>query len=97
MRVESEPMFDPEVNNNDHKKGSATVVMVLTSFLQLLLLLSVSMAANWKSPSDSRNTPIAIGEVAPDFTLEDQNKNKVILSAARGKSPVVLVFYRGYW
>lgn len=97
MRIESEPMFDPEVNNNDREKRSVTVVMVLASFLQILLLLSVSMAANWKSPSDSRSTPVAVGEVAPDFTLEDQNRNKVTLSAVRGKSPVVLVFYRGYW
>jgi peroxiredoxin len=44
-----------------------------------------------------RSTPIGIGDVAPDFTLEDQNKSKVTLSDARGKSPVVLVFYRGYW
>jgi peroxiredoxin len=40
---------------------------------------------------------VAVGELAPDFTLEDQNGNKVTLSEARGKSPVVLVFYRGYW
>ena len=41
--------------------------------------------------------PGAVGEVAPDFTLEDHNGQKVALSDARGKSPVVLVFYRGYW
>jgi len=45
----------------------------------------------------ARNTPVGVGEVAPDFTLEDQNGQKVKLSDARGKSPVVLVFYRGYW
>lgn len=55
------------------------------------------MAAGWISASDNRKTPVAVGEVAPDFTLEDQNKNKVTLSAASGKSSVVLVFYRGYW
>lgn len=35
--------------------------------------------------------------MAPDFMLEDQNKNKVALADAREKGPVVLVFYRGYW
>jgi peroxiredoxin len=40
---------------------------------------------------------VAVGDPAPDFTLEDQNGNKVTLSDSRGKSPVVLVFYRGYW
>jgi peroxiredoxin len=44
-----------------------------------------------------RSTQIKVGDLAPVFTLEDQNRNKVALSDARGKSPVVLVFYRGYW
>lgn len=71
---------------------------VLTAFCQTIILLSASMAANSQPQSaDVRSTPVAVGEIAPNFTLEDQNKNKVRLSAARGKSPVVLVFYRGYW
>jgi cytochrome oxidase Cu insertion factor (SCO1/SenC/PrrC family) len=73
-------------------------VKALTAFFQTIVLLSVSMAANLQSPtSPMRSTPIGIGDVAPDFALEDQNKSKVTLSDARGKSPVVLVFYRGYW
>lgn len=71
---------------------------VLTSFFQVIVLLSMSMAANSQSPASAiRSTPIGVGDVAPDFTLEDQNGNKVTLSGAHGKSPVVLVFYRGYW
>lgn len=70
---------------------------VLTALLQIVVLLSVSMAANVKLPRDERSSPVAVGEPAPDFTLEDQNNNKATLSDARGKSPVVLVFYRGYW
>ena len=41
--------------------------------------------------------PVGIGEAAPDFTLVDHHGTKVTLSDAKGKSPVVLVFYRGYW
>jgi hypothetical protein len=44
-----------------------------------------------------RNSPVAVGDTAPDFTLEDQNGNKVTLSDSRSKNPVVLVFYRAYW
>jgi len=44
-----------------------------------------------------RVTPVMVGETAPDFALEDQNRRKITLSESRGKSPVVLVFYRGYW
>lgn len=71
---------------------------VMTAFLQAIILISVSMAANLQSPTAARrSTPIGIGDIPPDFTLEDQNGHKVTLSDARGKSPVVLVFYRGYW
>jgi len=72
-------------------------VKMLTALLQIIVLLSVSMAANVKLTRDERSSPVAVGEAAPDFTLEDQNNNKVTLSDARGTSPVVLVFYRGYW
>jgi peroxiredoxin len=41
--------------------------------------------------------PVAVGEMAPDFSLTDQNGRKQTLSAERGKRAVVLVFYRGYW
>ena len=44
-----------------------------------------------------RNSPVAVGEMAPDSTLEDQNNREVRLSSARGSMPTVLVFYRGNW
>jgi len=40
---------------------------------------------------------VAIGEPAPDFTLPDAAGRPVSLSTFRGKRPVILVFYRGYW
>jgi len=73
-------------------------VKVLIAFFQTIVLLSVAMTANSQSPSATlRSTPIGVADLAPDFTLEDQNRNKVTLTGARGKSRVVLVFYRGYW
>jgi peroxiredoxin (alkyl hydroperoxide reductase subunit C) len=36
---------------------------------------------------------IAVGDVAPDFTLRDQNNEEVILSAFRGSKAVLLIFY----
>ena len=35
---------------------------------------------------------IAVGQKAPDFTLQDQNKKEVKLSEFTGKKNVVLVF-----
>ena len=37
--------------------------------------------------------PLAVGEVAPDFTLKDQNNQDVSLSGFRGRKAVLLVFY----
>lgn len=40
-----------------------------------------------------RETPIGVGEHAPDFTLTDQNRDKWRLSDAVKKGDVVLCFY----
>ena len=42
-------------------------------------------------------TALRVGERAPDFTLSDALGRPVSLADYRGKKPVVLVFYRGYW
>ena len=47
--------------------------------------------------TSAHKSPISVGEMAPDFTLQDQQGRSVKMSAARRKTPVVLVFYRGYW
>jgi cytochrome oxidase Cu insertion factor (SCO1/SenC/PrrC family) len=39
---------------------------------------------------------LAVGQLAPNFTLPDQNGKRVTLSATRGQK-VVLFFYRGFW
>lgn len=38
---------------------------------------------------------IPVGELAPDFTLPDEQGHPVTLSSFRGKHPVVLIFYPG--
>ena len=42
-------------------------------------------------------TVLRVGERPPDFTLPDAAGRPVSLADYRGKKPVVLVFYRGYW
>ena len=69
----------------------------------LLLFLIAFSCSNSKINSGldaelrPRNEPVKIGEMAPNFTLEDQNGQKVTLSALRGNAPTVLAFYRGNW
>jgi hypothetical protein len=54
-------------------------------------------------PTDGANLPptdldrVKPGDLAPDFTLEDQSGRPITLSGFRGQRPVVLVFYRGHW
>jgi len=43
------------------------------------------------------HTTLRVGEQAPDFNLPDAGGQAVSLAEHRGKKPVVLVFYRGYW
>ena len=42
-------------------------------------------------------TVLRVGEPAPDFTLPDASGAPVSLASFRERTPVVLVFYRGYW
>ena len=42
-------------------------------------------------------TALKVGEPAPDFTLPDATSAPVGLASFRDRTPVVLVFYRGYW
>ena len=56
-----------------------------TAITILLLSLGCSTAA--------RAVALNVGDKAPDFTLPDQNGNKVKLSDFLGKKNVVLAFY----
>ena len=40
---------------------------------------------------------VAVGTMAPDFSLETMNNDTLTLSDFRGEKNVVLVFYRGHW
>jgi hypothetical protein len=42
-------------------------------------------------------TTLRVGDPAPDFTLPDASGRPVSLADYRGRKPVILVFYRGYW
>ena len=74
-------------------KNVAAVALLTLSFSCGTKLNSLSGNGDLKP----RDSPVAVGEMAPDFTLEDQNNRKVRLSSARGSRTTVLVFYRGNW
>jgi cytochrome oxidase Cu insertion factor (SCO1/SenC/PrrC family) len=62
--------------------------------LLLGLLLATALAPGFAANSEQTPQPkIKVGDMAPDFTLEDQNGNKVSLHEFRGKKNVALAFY----
>ena len=75
-------------------RSFAASVLLIASITQAGAALG-SRGNKFEEPK--RAEPVSVGEEAPDFTLEDTQGNQVTLSAAKGKAPSVLVFYRGYW
>lgn len=76
--------------------------------LLLGILLAAACAdrapsAHQLGPHDGLDLPpieperVAVGDVAPDFTLPAHEGGPVTLSDFRGKRDVLLVFYRGHW
>ncbi len=64
----------------------------LLALLLVASLMPVSLAADTK-PDETPAPKIKVGDVAPDFTLTDQNGNKVSLHDFKGKKNVALAFY----
>ena len=49
-------------------------------------------------PADTpKTTTLKLGDKAPDFALPNGDGKLILLSEYTQRSPVVLVFYRGYW
>ncbi len=48
-------------------------------------------------PPERPKQGLAIGEQAPDFALPAIDGQTVSLSDYRGRQPLLLVFYRGWW
>ncbi len=67
--------------------------MLLASFVMIALLLALPSPAQQSQPPAIAKTNLKVGDVAPDFTLPDQNRKPVKLSEFRGKKTVILAFY----
>ncbi len=63
---------------------------MLLALLLVASLLPVSRAAD---KSEAPPPKVKVGDMAPDFTLQDQNGNKVSLHDFKGKKNVALAFY----
>lgn len=66
----------------------------LISLSAIVLLVTALSAAQSQAKAGPPPEPnFKVGEMAPDFTLLDQNRKEVKLSDFRGKKNVVLAFY----
>jgi len=55
-------------------------------------------ATSAESGAATRSVPVDAGDLAPDFTLSDQDGRPHTLSKALAtRDAVVLIFYRGHW
>lgn len=59
----------------------------------VLLLVSAAAAQSQAKAGPPPEPNFKVGDMAPDFTLLDQNRKEVKLSDFRGKKNVVLAFY----
>jgi Peroxiredoxin len=73
------------------------LIGVLILILSALSCTNSSLNSRQEAELKSRSNPVEVGQVAPDFALEDQNGQIVKLSDLRANGPTVLAFYRGYW
>ena len=80
----------------------------MRAFLGTLVLVASSIVVNAQSGQSPLAPPklpapsaagsaLKVGAKAPDFALPNGDGKLVILSEYTPRSPVVLVFYRGFW
>jgi cytochrome oxidase Cu insertion factor (SCO1/SenC/PrrC family) len=69
----------------------------MIAFLVLTVSCANKLKSNLSEDLRPRDTPVQVGEAAPDFTLSNQHDQKVTLSSTRSSMPTVIVFYRGNW
>jgi cytochrome oxidase Cu insertion factor (SCO1/SenC/PrrC family) len=66
--------------------------------MKFLLVLALAASMLTAGNSAAQDTPlpppkIKVGDIAPDFTMQDQNGKQVSLHDFRGKKNVALAFY----
>ena len=82
-------------------KLSKRLVLIL-SVLSLAAVAVLTTTSCQKQEASSGGAPgavghYAVGDVAPTFSLPGIDGKPVDMSGVFGKSPAVLVFYRGNW
>ncbi len=78
-------------------------VAVIVAAAALLIGQDRLLFSQALGPKDGHDLPptdldrVAVGDMAPDFSLRALSGDVITLSDLRGDKNVVLVFYRGHW
>jgi cytochrome oxidase Cu insertion factor (SCO1/SenC/PrrC family) len=64
---------------------------LMTAVLIAGIFVTAVRAAD--KPAEAPVPAVKVGDIAPDFTLTDQNGNKISLHDFKGKKNVALAFY----
>jgi cytochrome oxidase Cu insertion factor (SCO1/SenC/PrrC family) len=83
--------FDCQFLMDWHRIERRAMKKMLLALLLAASFLPASQAAD--KPSETPPPKIKVGDMAPDFTLQDQKGNKVSLHDFKGKKNVALAFY----
>jgi cytochrome oxidase Cu insertion factor (SCO1/SenC/PrrC family) len=84
----------------DHRKYEIAIAIswrrvfmnrLITTVLVVGMFFPTLRAAD--KPAETPPPAVKVGDMAPDFTLSDQNGNKVSLHDFKGKKNVALAFY----
>lgn len=77
------------------REGRGAGGRAFAALLALAVMVgSAASASAAAGPLDESMTEVAIGEKAPDFTLNDQDGNEVSLASLLAEGNVALVFFR---
>jgi len=68
-------------------------IFAIPFVLVLGMVLPASNLAQQQPQPAIAHTTLKVGDVAPDFTLQDNNRKQVHLADFRGKKNVILAFY----
>ena len=79
----------------NRERGSCIFAFMESRAVSVLLIAS-ALALGQAKPYPKPQVPAALDQVAPDFTLKDQDGKEFHLADKRGHW-VLLFFYRGYW
>ena len=103
IKLEPDRVYSKDLKIVPRILGSSMVSVRLASMVLFLLIFSIVTSHAQLGPKDGENLQptdlesVKVGDIAPDFTLENLDGKRISLSEFRTQRNVVLVFYRGQW